>query len=168
MKEIIRYTNLAESGLKFTSNSVRKTAVRTLKKAKIPESTIIRLTEHSSKKGLRSCDPGDDGEFTEMSFAITGSGEPQPTQPTSKSNQSVLCHNSPLSRVSATLLCNRICQQWDHPQHNLKRRRKIFSTISAKCTTFKIWGPRSAREGIISMTQVMTIFSEMTVLHHIQ
>ena len=82
MKEIIKDTELKTSGLKFANHSGRKTAIRKLKKAKIPEDTIIKLTGHTTARGLRSYDQGDDGEFTDMSHTITApTGPPASTRP---------------------------------------------------------------------------------------
>ena len=72
MKLIVKDTPLEHCGLKFTNHSGRKTVIKKLKHAKVPESSIIKLTGHTTEKGLRNYDPGDDGEFTSMSHAITG------------------------------------------------------------------------------------------------
>ena len=49
--------------------------MKKLKKAKIPDSSIIKVTGHSRPAGLRSYDPADEDEFRSMSNAL----ENQPT-----------------------------------------------------------------------------------------
>ena len=41
-----------------------------MKAAQIPESSIIKVTGHTSERGLRSYDPEDEGEFRAMSNAV--------------------------------------------------------------------------------------------------
>ena len=72
MKSIVKDTELEHCGLKFTNHSGRKTVIKKLKNANVPESSIIKLTGHTTEKGLKNYDPGDDGEFTTMSHVITG------------------------------------------------------------------------------------------------
>ena len=51
---------------KITNHSGRKTLVKKLKAAKVPESSIIMVTGHKSKAELRSYDPGDEEKFRSM------------------------------------------------------------------------------------------------------
>ena len=56
---------------RLTNHSGRKTVVKKLKKAaKIPETSIIKVTGHTNTRGLRSYDAGDEEEFREMSNAL--------------------------------------------------------------------------------------------------
>ena len=57
-------TELGKSKKKFTNHSIRKTTVKKLKAANVPESLIIKITGHTSTKGLSSYDPGDENEFS--------------------------------------------------------------------------------------------------------
>ena len=75
MKKIVENTTIP-STKKLTNHSGRKTLVRKLKKAKIAESSIIKVTGHTTTKGLNSYDPGDQEEFREMSNAISNGGHP--------------------------------------------------------------------------------------------
>jgi hypothetical protein len=72
MKELISGTDVELSRKKLTNHSGRKTCIKRLKAAKIPESSIIKVTGHTSTQGLRSYDPEDEGEFSEMSNVIQG------------------------------------------------------------------------------------------------
>ena len=60
MKSIIKDTILEKNGLNYTNHSGRKTVVKKLKQANVPESSIIKLTGHTTEKGLRSYDPGNE------------------------------------------------------------------------------------------------------------
>ena len=70
MKALTAGTELSLSKKKFTNHSMRKTTVKKLKAANIPESSIIKVTGHSSTKGLSSYDPGDEEEIKSMSKAL--------------------------------------------------------------------------------------------------
>ena len=59
-----------EKTKKLTNHSGRKTLVKRLKASKIPESSIIKVTGHTSTNGLHSYDPGEENEFREMSNAL--------------------------------------------------------------------------------------------------
>ena len=72
MKEIISGTPLENSGKKLTNHSGRKTLVKKMKQASIPETSIIKVTGHKSTTGLKSYDPGDQAEFQQMSNVISG------------------------------------------------------------------------------------------------
>ena len=50
MKEIVKDTPLEVSGLRFTNHSGRKTVVKKLKNAQVPESSIIKLTGHTTEQ----------------------------------------------------------------------------------------------------------------------
>ena len=69
MKALIAGTPLENCGKKLTNRSMRKIVVKKLKAAKVPESSIIKLTGHTSTRVLKSYDPGDQNEFYDMSNA---------------------------------------------------------------------------------------------------
>ena len=71
MKQIIAGTELERCGKRLTNHSGRKTIVRKLKNAKIPESSIIKVTGHTTPAGLRNYDTADEEEFKEMSDAVS-------------------------------------------------------------------------------------------------
>lgn len=70
MKALTSGTELENWKKKFTNHSIRKTTVKKLKAANIPESSIIKVTGHTTTKGLSSYDPGDENEFRSMSNAL--------------------------------------------------------------------------------------------------
>lgn len=70
MKALISDTSITEK--KLTNHSGRKTLVKKLKEANVPETSIIKVTGHTSTKGLSNYDPGDQQEFKGMSNAISG------------------------------------------------------------------------------------------------
>ena len=74
MKEMICGTEVEKNGKKITNYSGRKTLVKKLKQADVPESSIIKVTGHKTTRGLLSYDPGDQKEFQRMSLAISGPG----------------------------------------------------------------------------------------------
>ena len=59
MKEIVSGTELQHSGRKLTNHSGRKTLVKKMKQANVPEESIIKVTGHKRTHGLKSYDPGD-------------------------------------------------------------------------------------------------------------
>lgn len=69
MKNLVSGTQI-DSTKKITNHSGRKTLVKKLKAAEIPETSIIKVTGHKHPDGLKSYDPGDEGEFRGMSRAI--------------------------------------------------------------------------------------------------
>ena len=71
MKEIISETELENFGKRLTNHSGRKTLVKKLKEAEVPESSIIKVTGHKSTEGLKNYDPADQTEFRKMSEAIS-------------------------------------------------------------------------------------------------
>ena len=56
MKALVVGKSFEGSGKKLTNHIMRKTTVKKLKKAKIPESSIIKVTGHSRPAGLHSYD----------------------------------------------------------------------------------------------------------------
>ena len=79
--------------IKVTNHSGRKTVVRKLKAAMIPESSIIKITGHTTVAGLRSYDPADEKEFRGMSDVLSGhltnNHQPNP-HPNNMSFQSIM------------------------------------------------------------------------------
>ena len=73
MKEIISGTVIETNGRKLTNHSGRKTLVKKLKPAEVPESSIIKVTGHKTVRGLANYDPGDQTEFRHMSDSISKS-----------------------------------------------------------------------------------------------
>ena len=73
MKALTTGAELENSGKKFTNHSLRNTTVKKLKAANVPEFSIIKVTRHTSTKGLNSYDPGDENEFRCMSNALNAS-----------------------------------------------------------------------------------------------
>ena len=70
MRGIVERTSISTKTI-ISNHSGRKTLVRKLKAAKITESSIIKVTGHTSTRGLRNYDPGDQEEFLQMSHAIS-------------------------------------------------------------------------------------------------
>lgn len=75
MKEIVQNTPVS-CDKKVTNHSGRKTLVKKLKAAQVPESSIIKVTGHTSTRGLRNYDPGHEQEFRQMSNAILAPAMP--------------------------------------------------------------------------------------------
>ena len=71
MKDFIANTDVENSGKRLTNHSGRKTLVKKLKKADVPECSIIKVTGHKSTEGLKNYDPADQAEFKKMSNAIS-------------------------------------------------------------------------------------------------
>lgn len=98
MKALISDTEISLDE-NLTNHSLRKNTVKKLKEAEIPETAIIKVTGHTSTKGLSNYDPGDQQEFKRMSNAISGkrpisavlsqSSFMQSVQPQSSSNANV-------------------------------------------------------------------------------
>ena len=98
---------------KITNHSGRKTLVKKLKAAQVPESSIIKVTGHTTEQGLRSYDPEDEGEYRGMSNIIQGEdkaidfniisplGVNQQSKSTKQSSSSVL--HPPTTASPATL-----------------------------------------------------------------
>jgi len=76
MKCLISGTPLESCGKKLTNHSMRKTTVKKLKAANVAESSIIKVTGHTSTKGLNSYDPGDENEFRHISNALSNCPQP--------------------------------------------------------------------------------------------
>ena len=70
MKEMISGTSVVDSGKKLSNHSGRKTCVKKLRTASIPDTSIIKVTGHTTTKGLDSYDREDEGDFMRMSKAL--------------------------------------------------------------------------------------------------
>lgn len=96
MKSLISGTDIEKKMKKLTNHSGRHTLVKKLKSAKVPESSIIKVTGHKSTAGLKSYDPADEAEFQEMSNFIGFQRAPAvPTHVSPSKNSSVQIHDSP-------------------------------------------------------------------------
>ena len=80
MKQIIKGTSAETNGKKITNHSGRKTCVKKLKRAQVPEESIIKVTGHKTAKGLRAYDEGDHIELQAMSNILSN----EPSTSTSK------------------------------------------------------------------------------------
>ena len=98
MKDLVSGTDIDPS--KLTNHSGRKTLVQKMKKAKVPESSIIKVTGHSTTGGLRNYDPGDEGEFRAMSSAISNTPAVSRKQPLRGPPQSFSGDHGPLQSFS--------------------------------------------------------------------
>ena len=71
MKQIIKGTSAESNGKKISNHSGRKTCVKKLKRAQVPEESIIKVTGHKTAKGLRAYDEGDHIELQAMSNILS-------------------------------------------------------------------------------------------------
>ena len=88
---------LENCGKKLKNDSMRKTAVKKLKAANVPESSIIKATGHRSTRRLKSYDPGDQNEFREM---LNTANPPNASLFTSLSIQSACSSSLAVSKTS--------------------------------------------------------------------
>ena len=58
MKALIAGTQLENCRKKPTNHNMRKTAVKKVKAANVSESLIIKVTVHTTTRGLKNYDPG--------------------------------------------------------------------------------------------------------------
>ena len=58
MKALIAGTRLENCRKKLTNHNMRKTAVKKVKAANVSESLIIKVTVHTTTRGLKNYDPG--------------------------------------------------------------------------------------------------------------
>ena len=58
MKALIAGTQLENCRKKLTNYNMRKTAVKKVKAANVSESLIIKVTVHTTTRGLKNYDPG--------------------------------------------------------------------------------------------------------------
>ena len=70
MKALTAATTFENCRKKLTNHSMRKTTVKKLKATNVPKSSIIKITGHTSTRGLKRYDPGDQNEFCEMCNAL--------------------------------------------------------------------------------------------------
>ena len=70
MKNMIKDTSINGTDRKITNHSGRKTSVKKMKRAALPEDSIIKITGHNNTVGLRAYDEGDLGEFRSLSTAF--------------------------------------------------------------------------------------------------
>ena len=124
MKELISGTGIKSSN-KLTNHSGRKTLVKKMKEAKIPETSIIKVTGHSSTKGLSSYDPGDQQEFKEMSNALSGK-RPLASIVNESSVQSAVKHQS------ASNVFNNCTFNFTKNFHSDKNEENCASTVTLR------------------------------------
>ncbi|XP_066935958.1 zinc finger MYM-type protein 3-like [Clytia hemisphaerica] len=127
MKEIISGTNI-EKGKKITNHSGRKLFVKKMKAANIPETSIIKITGHKTTEGLKSYDPGDQGEMKRMSDAIVA----RPKSASSHPSSSTITRNpEQVGHVftNCTVTFNNIIQK---NESSRKRKRVIYSSDSSQ------------------------------------
>ena len=135
MKALIAETPLENCGKKLTNHSIRKTAVKKLKAANVPESSIIKVTGHKSTRGLKSYDPADQNEFREISNALNPlSASPSTSlsiQSVSSSSLSVPKANKPTYVFhDCTVNFNNISQ--NVKSESRKRKYVIYDTESSQ------------------------------------
>ena len=70
LKELVASTFIDMAGKKNANHSVRKTTVKKLKAALLPETSIVKITGHKNPAGLRDYDEGDESEFHKLSNAL--------------------------------------------------------------------------------------------------
>ena len=58
MKALIAGTPLENCGKKLINHNMRKTAVKKVKAANVSESSIIKVTGHTTTRGLKNYDSG--------------------------------------------------------------------------------------------------------------
>ena len=81
MKEIIRGTPIETSNKKISNHSGRKTVVTKLRSAGVPDTSIVKVTGHTTTEGLSSYDRCDEVDFQRMSNAINGGKSVQQNVP---------------------------------------------------------------------------------------
>ena len=119
MKDMIAGTSVMDSGKKLSNHSGRKTCVKKLRTASIPDSSIIKVTGHTTTKGLDSYDREDEREFQRMSNALH-QDRPSTSQ---TSSVSPMCNfpqpqqNTVLHRYQENMVMqqNRIVNYLNHP-----------------------------------------------------
>ena len=70
LKDIIAGTSVAQSGKKLSNHSGRKTLVKKLQTAGIPDTSIIKVTGHTHTDGLNAYDKEDETEFQRLTNAL--------------------------------------------------------------------------------------------------
>ena len=137
MKEIISGTTIEKANKKITNHSGRKTVVKKMKAANIPETSIIKVTGHKTTEGLKSYDPGDQGEFKRMSDTIVIRPESFSAQPSpslslqhSRNTGTLSGHPEQVGHVfnNCTVTFNNIIQK----NESRKRKRVIYSSESSQ------------------------------------
>ena len=83
MKGLIAGTSVVSSGKKISNHSGRKTCITKLRDADIPDTSIIKITGHTTTKGLDSYDRQDEREFQRMSNALHGPVSEEAKSPSS-------------------------------------------------------------------------------------
>ena len=115
---------------KLTNHSMRKATVKTLKAANVPESSIIKVTGHTSTRGLKSYDPDDQDEFRVMSNALNLCGGNQSTSVSvQNASSSSIVENIPTYVFhGCTVNFNNISQS----VKNSKKRKYVIESDSSQ------------------------------------
>ena len=135
MKALTAATPFENCRKKLTNHSMRKTAVKKLKATNVPESSIIKVTGHTSTRGLKRYDHGDQNEFCEMSNALN---PPSASPSTSLSIQSASSSSlAVLKTKKLTYVFHGCTINFDNISQNVKsegRKRKyvIYDTESSQ------------------------------------
>ena len=135
MKALTAATPLENCGKKLTNHSMRKTTTKKLKAANVLESSIINVTGHTSTRGLKNYDSGDQNEFREMSNALN---PPSANPTTSLSIQSASSSSLPVLKTKkptyvfygGTVNFNNISQ--NVKSESRKRKHVIYDTESSQ------------------------------------
>ena len=93
MKELVAGTGIDMSGKKIANHSVRKTTVKKLKAARLPETSIVKITGHKNPAGLRDYAEGDESKFHELPNAL------ESVQPSASTAVSAPCASSSVDRA---------------------------------------------------------------------
>ena len=131
MKALIAGTPLENCWKKLTNHTMRKTAVKKLKAANVSEYSIIKVTCHTSTRGLKSYDSGDENKFREM---LNGPNPPSASPFTSLIIQSASSLSLPVSKTNKSTYVFHCCTvNFNNISQNVKsesRKRKyvIFDT----------------------------------------
>ena len=137
MKLIKENFPLATCWKKLTNHSTRKTLVKKLKQAKVPGSEIIKITGHSSEKGLQAYDSGDEAEMRSISDAIAGHCQPSSSSSSTKRSFEVISSkmwDAPAAPIFNFSNCNvyfnnpPLPNEGQRQQQIVKRKRVIYSS----------------------------------------
>ena len=137
MKRMKENSPLATCGKKLTNHSTRKTLVKKLKQAKVPGSEIIKITGHSSEKGLQAYDSGDEEEMRSISDAIAGHCQPSSSSSSTKRSFEMISNkmwDAPAAPIFNFSNCNvyfnnpPLPNEGQRQQQIVKRKRVIYSS----------------------------------------
>ena len=133
MKDMIAGTDVENGRKKLTNHSARKTLVRKLKSAGIPESSIIKVTGHTTTAGLTNYDPEDENEFQSMSNAVQNKQREQQQQQQQQQHQQQPQNNlqgSPNSMLNSSEVID-FNVQFSNQINRSKERGMIFNPFNS-------------------------------------